>query len=164
MTGGQAKKFEILAEQLLFGQITRQNAVLKLRGGTDYDGVIILAFILLINLMDEAVGFQCVSPPNVDPLSWLFAKSNKKPNYKSSKFELQMAGINDNMCPSFQLADENGYLMTYEEALNLVTEKYLGYIRVNYTCKISDWQAAKHIYHGTGMGVDPLKRLRKNSG
>jgi hypothetical protein len=76
-------------------------------------------------------------------------------SYKSSRFELEMAGVKDNMCPGSSMADENGFVMSYEDAKNLVAETYSGYLEVNESYKITDWQAAKHIYHANGMGIDP---------
>jgi hypothetical protein len=76
-------------------------------------------------------------------------------SYKSSRFELEMASVNDNMCPGLSMADENGFVMSYEDAYNLVAETYPGYLEVNESYKITDWQAAKHIYHANGMGIDP---------
>ena len=55
--------------------------------------------------------------------------------------------VNDNMCPGLAMADENGFVMSYEDAYNLVAETYPGYLEVNESCKITDWQAAIHIYH-----------------
>ena len=66
-------------------------------------------------------------------------------SYKSSRFELQMADVNDNMCPGLAMADEDGFVMSYQEAHNLVAETYPGYLEVNESCRITDWQAAKHI-------------------
>ena len=69
-------------------------------------------------------------------------------------------------------AAENGFVMSYQEAHNLVAETYPGYLEVNESCKITDWQAAKHIYHANGMGIDPadydftqqeLERIRGES-
>ena len=76
-------------------------------------------------------------------------------NYKSSKFELEMAGVKGNMCSGLSMADENGFVMSYEDATILVAETYPGYLEVNKSYKITDWQAAKHIYHANGMGIDP---------
>lgn len=45
--------------------------------------------------------------------------------------------------------------MSYQEAHDLVAETYSGYLEVNESCKITDWQAAKHIYYANGMGIDP---------
>ena len=52
-------------------------------------------------------------------------------------------------------ADENGFVMSYDEAYNLIKETYNGSMQVTEDCKITDWQAAKHIYHLNGMGIDP---------
>jgi hypothetical protein len=46
-------------------------------------------------------------------------------------------------------------------------------LSITENCKITDWQAAKHIYHANGMGIDPadygftqqeLERIRGESG
>ena len=59
------------------------------------------------------------------------------------------------MSPGLAMADENGFVMSYQEAHNLVAETYPGYLEVNESCKITDWQAAKHIYHANSMGIKP---------
>ena len=55
------------------------------------------------------------------------------------------------------MADKNGFVMSYEEAYNLVAETYPGYVQVDENCKITYWQAATHMYHANGMGVDSSK-------
>jgi hypothetical protein len=109
--------------------------------------------------LHQGDSFQSVPLPHQDPFGWLNGKYDRKPmqhtSYKSSRFELEMAGVNDNMCPGLAMADENGFVMSYEDAYNLVAETYPGYLEVNESCKITDWQAAKHIYHANGMGIDP---------
>ena len=55
------------------------------------------------------------------------------------------------------MADENGYVMSYEEARNLVAETYPDYMQVDENCKITDCQTAKHMYHSSGMGIDISK-------
>ena len=160
----QMKEFKNLALELNSGSITMEEAVFQIRGGdglTDVVGVI--AFVIFMNWYDWLFGveaFQANPLPHQDPFGWLSGKYDRKPiihhpSYKSSKFELEMAGINENMCPA--MADENGYVMSYEEARNLVAETYPGYMQVDENCKITDWQAAKHIYHSSGMGVDISK-------
>ena len=109
--------------------------------------------------LQQSSSFQNVPLPHQDPLGWLNGKYYRKPmqhtSYKSSIFELQMSGVNDNMCPGLVMADENGFVMSYEDAHNLVAETYPGYLEVDESLKITDWQAAKHLYHANGMGVDP---------
>ena len=68
-----------------------------------------------------------------------------------------MARVTDKMCPSSKMANKNGFVMSYEDAYNLVVKTYFGSMQIEENCKITDWQAAKHIYHAPGMNVDPLK-------
>ena len=35
----------------------------------------------------------------------------------------------------------------------MVAETYPGFMQINANCKITDWQAAKHMYHGNEMSV-----------
>lgn len=51
--------------------------------------------------------------------------------------------------------DEEGFVMSYDEAHELVNEAYPGFIEVSEDCKISEWQAAKKIYHAKGVGINP---------
>ena len=50
---------------------------------------------------------------------------------------------------------ENGFIMSAEEAEKLISKTYPGYLEVIEDFKISDRQAAKHIYHANGMGIKP---------
>ncbi len=45
--------------------------------------------------------------------------------------------------------------MTKEEALELIAKTYPGYMEVTENERITDWQAAKHLYHAKSLGVDP---------
>jgi len=162
LTGPQAEKLEIVAEQFVLGKIKREDAILKLRGGDGMgDIAVILGFLYLINWLDPGYGFQNVPMPHMDPFGWINGNYDNKSmppiSYKSSQFELEMAGISDEMCPGSEMADENGFVMSYDEAYNLVAETYPGYMQVDENCKITDWQAVKHIYHANGMGVDLSK-------
>ena len=165
LTNGQIKQFNILTLQLNSGSITMEEALLELRGGESLtDIAAVIAFVIFVNWYDTFFGvkaFQSNPLPHQDPFGWLTGKYYRKPmlhtSYKSSRFELEMAGVNDNICPGLAMADENGYVISYEEARNLVAETYPGYLEVNENCKITDWQAAKHMYHANGMGVDISK-------
>jgi hypothetical protein len=165
LTADQIKEFNNLALQLNSGSITMEEAVLQIRGGDGLtDVVAIIAFVIFVNFYDSLFGaeaFQGTPLPHQDPFGWLSGRYDRKtmPHicYKSSKFQLEMAGVTDKMCPSPQMADENGFVMSYQEAHNLVAETYPGYMQVDENCKITDWQAAKHIYHASGMDVDLSK-------
>jgi hypothetical protein len=61
--------------------------------------------------------------------------------------------------------------MDSDEAYNLVKETYPGSVQVTKDYKITDWQAASHLYHGNGVGVKPedfgmrqgqLEKIRKD--
>jgi len=51
--------------------------------------------------------------------------------------------------------DEHGFVMSYEKAYNLVKETYPGSVQVTERFRISDWQAASHLYHGNGVNINP---------
>ena len=160
LTDQQIEDLNLICYKLEKGSITLDQAVLKLRAGGFYDWAT-LAFIIYMFSLQQGNSFQNVPLPHMDPVGWLNGRYDRKPmqhtSYKSSKFQLEMAGVTDEMCPGPEMADENGYVMSYEEARNLVAETYPGYMQVDENCKITDWQAAKHIYHSSGMGVDISK-------
>ncbi len=55
-------------------------------------------------------------------------------------------------------ADENGFVMTYDEAYNLIKETYPDFMQVTEDCKITEWQGAKKAYHfQKGLGIDLSK-------
>ena len=45
--------------------------------------------------------------------------------------------------------------MTKQEALELLAETYPGQMEVTANERITDWQAAKHLYHAKGVGINP---------
>lgn len=47
------------------------------------------------------------------------------------------------------------YVMTHDQALDLIYKTYPGLLEVTETERISDIQAVKHLYHAKGVGVDP---------
>ena len=176
LTDDQIEDLNLICYKLQKGSITIDKAILEIRAGGFYDWST-LAFIIFMYSLHQADNFQRVPLPYQDPFGWLNGKYDRKPmqhtSYKSSRFELKMAGVNDNMCPGLAMSDENGFVMSYEDAYNLVAETYPGYLEMNESCKITDWQAAKHIYHANGMGVDiskygftqqELERIRGKSG
>lgn len=155
--------------------ITLDKTILELRGGGFYDWLT-LAFIIFMHSLKKSDSFENVPLPNQDPFGWLNNKYNRKPmehrSHKSSRFELKMAAVNNNMCSGLKMPDKNGFVMSYQEAYDLVAETYPGYLEVNDSCKITDWQAAKHIYHANGLGINPedygftqeqLERIRGES-
>ena len=114
----QIKEFNNLAIELHSGSITIEETVLQIKGGdsmTDLVGII--AFVIFMNWYDSLFGietFQANPLPHQDSFDWLSGKYDRKPiihylSDKSSKFELKMACINENMCPA--MSDENGFVI-----------------------------------------------------
>lgn len=61
-------------------------------------------------------------------------------------------------------ADENGFVISYDEAYNLIKETYSGSMQVTEDCKITDWQGAKKAYHGQkgfGLDIDKYENISK---
>lgn len=70
-----------------------------------------------------------------------------------SRFERETLHTMKQMCHAS--ADENGFVMSYDEAIKLLQETYSGSMQVTKEFRISDWQAASHLSHSNGVGVDP---------
>jgi hypothetical protein len=111
--------------------------------------------------LQQGNSFQNVPLPHQDPFGWLSGKYDSinpgNPQCLSnppSRFERETLHAVKQICDAS--ADENGFVMSYEDANNLVKETYPGYLEVNESCQITDWQAAKHIYHSNGMGINPV--------
>lgn len=126
----------------MLGKIPREDGILKLRAGNDIvDVAFIAGFILLINWLVQVYAFKGVPVSHMDSIDWRNCNYDKKlmPHiiYKSSKLQLEMAGITDEMCSNHELADENGFVMSYEEAYALIEKKYPGHIQVNENWKIT---------------------------
>ena len=164
LTNDQIKEFNNLALQLNSGSITMEEAVLEIRGGDGLtDVVVVIAFFIFMDWYDSLFGvqaFQANPLPHMDPLGWANGKYDSRnagnPQCQSnspSRFERETLDRINQMCAAS--ADENGFVMSYDEAYNLVKETYSGSMQVTEDFKITDWQAASHLYHGKGVGVNP---------
>ena len=137
------------------GYLNLEETILELRAGGFYDWVTI-AFIIPMFMLHQGDSFQSVP---LDPLGCANGKYDSR-NYGQcrpklvSQFDHEVHRMKQKRTNSH---DENDFVMTYKEAKKLVYETYLGYIKIDKNCKISDWQAAKHMYHANGMGVNILK-------
>ena len=165
LTNDQIKQFNNLALQLNSGSITMEEAVLQLRGGGDglTDVVAVIAFVIFINWYDSLFSveaFQANPLPHQDPFGWLSGKYNSKNagngqclSHPPSRFERETLHTMKQMCAAS--ADENGFVMNYDEAYNLIKETYGGSMQITEDCKITDWQGAKKAYHfQKGFGID----------
>ena len=141
-----------------------EEAILQLRGGDGLTDVVgLIAFVIFCNWYDSLFGveaFQANPLPHMDPIGWASNKYDSRnagnPQCLAnppSRFERDTLHTMKQMCAAS--ADENGFVMDYDEAYNLVKETYSGSMQITEDFKISEWQAASHLYHGNGIGVNP---------
>ena len=163
LTNEQIKQFNNLALQLNNGSITMEEAVLQLRGGDGLvDVVVVFAFVAFVNWYDSLFGveaFQGNILPHQDPWGWWTGKYDKNAGtgqslaYPPSRFERETLNKMKQMCAA--TPDENGFVMDYDEAFNLIKETYPGFMQITDQCKVTEWQGAKKSYHfQKGFGID----------
>jgi hypothetical protein len=159
LTNEQIKQFNNLVLQFNSGSITMEKTILELRAGGFYDWAT-LVFIIYMFSLQQGDSFQNVPLPHMDPMGWASGKYDSRnagnPQCLSnppSRFERETLHTMKQMCHAS--ADENGFVMSYDEAIKLLQETYSGSMQVTKEFRISDWQAASHLYHGNGVGVDP---------
>jgi hypothetical protein len=159
LTDQQVEDLNIICYKLQKGSITLDKAVLKLRAGGFYDWAA-LAFIIYMFSLQQGNSFQNVPLPHHDPFGWLSGKYDSRNlsngqclSHPASRFERETLHMAKQMCHAS--ADENGFVMSYDEAIKLLQETYPGSMQVTEDFRIGDWQAASHLYHGNGVGVDP---------
>lgn len=116
----------LICSKLQTGSITLDTAVLKLRAGGFYDWAT-LAFIIYMFSLEQGNSFKNVPLPNQDLLSWLSGKYDSRnpgnpqcPSNPASRFERETLHAVKQICDAS--ADENGFVMSYEDAYNLVKE------------------------------------------
>lgn len=110
--------------------------------------------------LQQGNSFQNVPLPHQDPFGWLSGKYDSRNvgngqclSHPPSRFERETLHTMKQMCAAS--ADENGFVMNYDQAYNLIKETYGGSMQITEDCKISDWQGAKKVYHfQKGFGVD----------
>ena len=159
LTDQQVEDLNIICYKLQKGSITLDKAVLKLRAGGFYDWAD-LAFIIYMFSLQQGNSFQNVPLPHQDPFGWLSGKYDSRNvgngqclSHPASRFERETLHMAKQMCHAS--ADENGFVMSYDEAIKLLQETYPGSMQVTEDFRIGDWQAASHLYHGNGVSVDP---------
>ena len=74
-------------------------------------------------------------------------------SHSPSRFERETLHTMKQMCAAS--ADENGFVMSYDEAYNLIKETYVSSRQITEYCRITDWQGGKKAYHfQKGFGID----------
>lgn len=167
------KEFNNLALQLNSGSITMLDAALQIRGGNGLtDVVAVIAFVIFMNCYDSLFGveaFQANPLPHQDPFGWFSGKYDSKNtdngsclSHPPSRFERETLHTMKQMCAVS--ADENGFVMNYDEAYNLIKETYSGSMKITEDCIITAWQGAKKAYHfqkGFGIELDNYQNISK---
>jgi hypothetical protein len=147
LTDEQIKQFDSLALELSSGSITMEEVILQLRGGDGLtDIVAVIAFVIFVNWYDSLFGveaFQANPLPHQDPFGWFSGKYDSKNagngqclSHPPSRFERETLHTMKQMCAAS--ADENGFVMNYDEAYNLIKETYGGSMQITEDCKITD--------------------------
>lgn len=97
--------------------------------------------------------------PHQNPFGWLSGKydfrnvgNDQCLSHPPSRFEQKTLHTIKQMCTAS--ADENGFVMNYDEVYNLIKKTYSSSMQVTENFKITDWQAASHIYHGKRVNVN----------
>ena len=159
LTDQQIEDLNLICYKLQTGSITIDKTILELRAGGFYDWAM-LAFIIYMFSLQQGNSFQNVPLPHQDPFGWLSGKYDSRNvgngqclSHPASRFERETLHMAKQMCHAS--ADENGFVMSYDEAIKLLQETYPGSMQVTEDFRIGDWQAASHLYHGNGVGVDP---------
>ena len=127
LTNQQIRQFDNLTRQVSSGSITMEEAILQIRGGDGLtDLAAVFAFVIFINLYNSYFGVKGFQPnyhlPHLDPVGWMGGKYSKPhpsnsqcPSYPPSRFDRETLHRIKHICTAS--ADENGFVMTYDEAM-----------------------------------------------
>jgi len=127
-----------------------QEVINELRAGDSWLTQAAWLLITIWMLQQQSVGFQPVRqalmPPHLESArNLLFGKS------KLDQFSCRQLSMFD----SQQLENQEKFVMSQQESLNLLDKTYTGSKKISETEKISEWQMAKKVYHLNGLGVNP---------
>lgn len=168
LTDQQIEDLNLICYKLQTGSITIDKTILELRAGGFYDWAT-LAFIIYMFSLQQGNSFQNVPLPHQDPFGWLSGKYDSRNvgngqclSHPPSRFERDTLHTMKQMCAAS--ADENGFVMSRDEALKLVSDTYSGSTQITEDCKVTDWQIAKKAYHfhkGFNMDLDNYDNFGK---
>lgn len=155
-----------------------KDRLVTIRGGdVSWNGLLLTLIILLFALLELITGFQIIpkltnsaikaartgarlSTPTIDPHQG--PGTDQCLSYPPSRFERETLHTMKQMCAAS--ADQNGFVMDYDEAYNLIKETYPGFLQITEDCKMTDWQTAKKSYHfqkGFGIDLDQYPNFHK---
>jgi hypothetical protein len=159
LTDEQIEDLNLICYKLQNGLITIDKTILTLRAGGFYAWAT-LAFIIYMFSLQQGNNFQANPLPHQDPFGWLSGKYDSRNagngqylSHPPSCFERETLHTMKQMCAN--AADENGFVIDYDQAFNLIKETYTNSKQITADCVFSDWQAAKKAYHGQkGFDID----------
>jgi hypothetical protein len=99
---------------------------------------------LIPNSADAMEPYETNNRPFIERASFV-------PHGNYSPYQKPLSG--KNMCMSS--TDENGFLMDYGTAYNLIKETYQGSLQITNEQNIDYWQACKKISHAIDFGINP---------
>ena len=164
----ELKQIENLVFQVRTGSLTVDEAILKLKGGFDVTGFALVVFIIYLFYRIDTLthGYAPAPPPKStgfrDSLNWMhnhvkdiFKRDGLPSSQPISRFDREVVGPATRMCMA--TPDQDGYVMSYEEAVKLLTETYPGSEQITTNYRMTNRQAASHLYHATSFGIDPTE-------
>jgi hypothetical protein len=134
LTDEQIEDLNLICYKLQNGLITIDKTISILRAGDFYDWAT-LAFIIYMFNLQQGNSFQANPLPHQNPFGWLSGKYDSRNagngqclSHPPSRFKKDTLHTMKQMCAA--AADENGFVMDYDQALNLVKETYSGSMQI----------------------------------
>jgi hypothetical protein len=130
----------------------------KLRAGDLASNITLVVISVVVCAMFQLVGvdaFQIIAnrnAPQPHPSPTVFVQGPSSSSTQLSVIPTEAQKFNE---MSLKFNKTQRYVMTKQKALELLAETYPGEMKVTANERITDWQAAKHLYHAKGLGVDP---------
>jgi hypothetical protein len=133
----------------------------KLRAGDLSANLTIVAIGVVVYVMCQLSGVDAfaildqISKWNAPQPSPGFGLAPTSTSTQLSVIPTKAQEFNDMSLKFNQPKTSYNFVMSDQEALELIAKTYPGQMEVTANERITDWQAAKHLYHAKGVGVDP---------
>jgi hypothetical protein len=129
----------------------------KLRAGNLASNITLVVISVVVYVMFQLIGvdaFQTIANWNApQPSPTFFVPGPSSSSTQLSVIPTKAQEFNE-MSLKFN-QPQSQYVMTKQEALELLAETYPGQMKVTANERITDWQAVKHLYHAKGVGINP---------
>jgi hypothetical protein len=128
----------------------------KLRAGDLAANITVVAIVVVVCIMFQLAGvdaFQIIANWNAPQPSPTFGPGPSSSSTEIALIPTQAQQFND-MSLKFNQPKPN-FIMSKDEALKIIDKTYPGQLEIRDNERISDWQAAKKIYHVSDFGINP---------